>query len=87
MRGKKVNQAIGELRFCKKSAATPVLKLIQSAAANAKQKGGVDPENLYLKTIVVNNGPIWRRFRARSRGMAHRILKKTCHITVELGEK
>ncbi|MBI2091711.1 MAG: 50S ribosomal protein L22 [Deltaproteobacteria bacterium] len=87
VRGKKVNEAVAALKFCKRSAARPVLKLVQSAAANARVKGGVDQENLYLKKIVVDNGPIVKRFRARSRGMAHRILKRACHISVELGER
>lgn len=87
VRGKNVSEAVGILRFCRRSIAGSVLKLVQSAVANAKQKGGVDVDNLYLKKIVVDNGPISKRFRARSRGMAHRILKRSSHISVELGEK
>lgn len=87
VRGKNVNAAISELKFCKKRAAKHVLKLVRSAIANAKQKGGIDLENLYLKKVVVDNGPIMKRWKARSRGMAHRILKRSSHISVELGEK
>jgi large subunit ribosomal protein L22 len=87
VRGKQIDNAIAELRFCKKGGAKPVLKLVKSAVANAKQKGGIDLENLFVKTITVNNGPIMKRWKARSRGMAHRILKRSCHISVELGEK
>lgn len=87
VRGKNVNEAVGILRFCKRRSAGQILKLVKSAMSNAKVKGGVDIDNLYLKKIVVDNGPIARRFRARSRGMAHRILKRSCHISVELGEK
>ena len=87
VRGKNIGQAIGLLKFCRRSAATPVLKLVSSAVANAKQKGGIDLSNLYVKTITVGKGPIMRRFKARSRGMAHRILKYSSHISVELGEK
>lgn len=87
VRGKQVDNALAELRFCKKGAAKPVLKLVKSAIANAKQKGGIALENLFIKAITVNNGPIMKRWKARSRGMAHRILKRSCHISVELGEK
>ena len=87
VRGKNVNAAISDLKFCKKRAARHVLKLVKSAIANAKQKGGIDLENLYLKKVVVDNGPIMKRFKARSRGQAHRILKRSSHISVELGEK
>lgn len=87
MRGKDVDVAVGILKFTTRAAAKPILKMVESAVANAKQKGGIAIENLYLKTIVVNNGPIMKRWKARSRGMAHRILKRSCHISVELGEK
>jgi len=87
VRGKNANLAVGILKFCKRSAARPVLKLIKSALANAKQKGGVDPDNLVVKKIVVDNGPLMKRWRARSRGMAHRIIKRSSHISVELEEK
>lgn len=87
VRGKKIGLAIDTLKFCKRSAARPVLKLVQSALANAKQKGGIDPDNLIVKKIVVDNGPLVKKWRARSRGMAHRIIKRSSHISVELEEK
>ena len=87
VRGKNVNKAIDLLKFCKRSAARPVLKLVKSALANAKSKGGIDPDNLFLKKVVVDNGPHMKKWRARSRGMAHRIIKRSSHISVELEEK
>lgn len=87
VRGKQVDAAIGILRFCRRRAALVVLKMVKSAMANAKQKGGIAVENLYLKKIVVDRGPIVKRFRARSRGMAHSILKRSSHLSVELGER
>lgn len=87
VRGKNVNEAIGILRFTRRSAALPILKMVRSAMANAKQKGGVDVDNLYIKKIAVDKATIQRRFRARSRGMAHSILKRSSHLSVELGEK
>lgn len=87
VRSKNANEAIGILKFCRRSAAVPVLKLVKSAVANAVQKGGVDVDNLYLKSIVVGNAPIMKRWRSRSRGMARKMLRRTCHISVALGEK
>jgi len=87
IRGKQVGKAVAILKFGTRRASLPLLKMVNSAVANAKQKGGVDPDNLFIKKIVVDNGPTMKRFRARSRGMAHRILKRSCHISVELGEK
>ena len=87
VRGKDVKNAICLLQFCRKAASRDVLKLVKSAVANAKQKGGIDIDNLHIKSITVGNGPIMKRFVARSRGQAHRILKRSCHISVELQEK
>ncbi|OGQ50011.1 MAG: 50S ribosomal protein L22 [Deltaproteobacteria bacterium RIFCSPLOWO2_02_FULL_47_10] len=87
VRGKGADEALGILRFCRRRAAGNVLKMIESAVANAKQKGGIAIENLYLKEIVVGQGPIMKRWRARSRGMAHRIIKRSSHISVELEER
>lgn len=87
VRNKDVDSAIGILKFCKRRAALSILKMVKSAIASAKQKGGIDLENLYLKKITVDNAPLMRRFRARSRGMAHRIIKRTSHISVELEER
>ena len=87
VRGKDVATAITLLTFCRKSAARDVLKLVKSAVANAKQKGGIDLDNLHIKSIAVGSGPTLKRFVARSRGMAHRILKRSSHISLELQEK
>lgn len=87
VRGKKLQTAIDTLTFCNRRGAVPVLKLIKSAMANATQKSGVDVDNLYIKTILVNQGPTLKRSRPRSRGMANPILKRTSHVTIELAEK
>lgn len=87
VRGLPVQQAMDALTFARKSGATDVLKLIRSAVANADQKGGIDVDNLFVKTILVDQGPIIRRFLARARGSASRINKKTTHITLVLEEK
>ena len=87
VRGLPVQEALDFLTFARKSAAQDVLKLIRSAVANADQKRNIDVDNLVVKTIYVDQGPIIRRFLARARGSASRINKKTSHITVVLEEK
>lgn len=87
VRGLPVQEAIDRLTFTKKSAALDVSKLLRSAVANADRKGGMDIDNLVVKTIWVDQGPIIRRSLARARGTASRINKKTSHVTVVLEEK
>ncbi len=87
VRGLPVQRAIDVLTFAKKASAIDLSKLLRSAVANADKKGGVDVDNLYVKSICVDQGPIIRRFLARARGSASRINKKTSHITVLLEEK
>jgi large subunit ribosomal protein L22 len=86
VRGKRVPQALQALSFMNKRASEPVTKLIQSAAANAKQKGE-DVEKLFIKSIAVDKGIVLKRFMPRARGSAAQILKRTSHIVVELGSK
>ncbi|MFZ5845129.1 MAG: large ribosomal subunit protein uL22 [Patescibacteria group bacterium] len=66
-----------------KAAAKPLIKVITSALANAKQKG-IGTETLRFKTIEVMSAPALRRFRAVSRGMAHTYKKRMTHIRVVL---
>lgn len=87
VRGKPVQQAIDLLNFCSRRASTFVSKAIKSAAANANVKGGIDIDNLYVAKIFVDQGPTLKRWRAKARGMAGKVHKKTSHITVELAEK
>ncbi|MFH1875006.1 MAG: 50S ribosomal protein L22 [Pseudomonadota bacterium] len=87
IRGKGVQGAIDYLNFCKRSAATPILKVVKSALANAEQKGGIDVDNLYVKTILIDEGPTMRRWLPRARGMATKILKRSSHVSIELEEK
>lgn len=87
VRGKRVQDAIDTLHFCERRAALPVLKAIKSAVANADVKGGVDVDNLYVMTARVDQGPMMKRHRPRSRGMANPVQKKMSHVMIELGEK
>ena len=87
VRGKKVEDAITILSFIPKRAAAPIQKLIASAFATAKEKSAGKTEDLIVKEITVNDGPILYRRRPRSRGMANPIRKRTSHVSVVLGEK
>ena len=85
VRGKNVNEAIEILNFVPKAAAVPLQKTIKSAAANVLAEEGtakIHPEDLRIKTLFIDGGPIWKRFRAVGMGRAYRIRKRTCHITV-----
>jgi large subunit ribosomal protein L22 len=87
VRGLDVSVAQAQLRFMRKASAKPVLKLIQSAAANAEHNFKLSPETMYVKTIFVDGGPVMKRWRARAMGRAAGIRKRTSHITVILDER
>ncbi len=86
VRGKKVSEVLVNLDFIAKKAAAPVRTLINSALANAKTLE-IPTENLVIKTIQVNGGPIMYRRQPASRGRANPIRKRTSSIIVELGEQ
>jgi len=86
VKGKPIDFGLNSLSFMPQKAAGILEKLVRSAAANAEQKG-LDIDDLYIKNIFVDQGPVLKRFRPRARGRATRILKKTSHITVILAEK
>jgi large subunit ribosomal protein L22 len=87
IRGKKVQAALDLLAFTNRYVSSDFRKLIRSALANAEQKGDMDPDNLIIKTVMVDQGPTMKRWQARARGTAYKIEKKTSHITLVLGEK
>ncbi|MBI2605247.1 MAG: 50S ribosomal protein L22 [Deltaproteobacteria bacterium] len=88
VRGRSINEALNILKFCPRRRVSGLLSgVLRSAVANADQKGSVDVDTLYVKSLQVGNGPILKRFRARAKGSATRINKKTCHIFVSLGER
>lgn len=86
IRGKRATEAINILKFTPKAAAKPILKLLNSAIANAtnNQKQKVNVDDLVVKEIVVCNGPIMKRIMPRARGVAYRINKRMSHITIVL---
>lgn len=87
IRGKKAEEAQTILNFTVKKAARPLLKLLKSAVANAKHNfQASDESNLFIAKVIVDEGPKLKRWRARARGVAGRIQKKTSHVTLVLGE-
>ncbi|OHA68149.1 MAG: 50S ribosomal protein L22 [Candidatus Wildermuthbacteria bacterium RIFCSPLOWO2_01_FULL_47_18] len=86
IRGKSFQDASHILRFVVKRGAYPVLKLLNSALANAKQKFNAEVQNLRIAKITVDDGPKLKRYRPRARGQTYPIHKKTSHITVVLEE-
>lgn len=87
IRNKEIREAESQLKFVFRKAADPVLKLLKSAVANAKNNFGVDKENLFIKEIKVNEGVPYKRWRPMSRGRAYPIMKRTSHILICLGIK
>jgi large subunit ribosomal protein L22 len=86
VRGMEVEEAITTLRYTPKKAARILRKVIESAVANAGQTESIDVDTLYVKDILVDGGPMLKRFRPRAMGRATRILKRTSHITVVVDE-
>ena len=87
VRGKSVTRALEILAFNERYVAEVIAKVVNSATANAGQQFGLQPDSLYVKTIMVDEGPTLKRFRPRAKGSASRINKRTCHITVIVGPR
>ncbi len=85
-RGKEVQAALEQLKFVNKLAVKPVVKLINSAVANAKHNFEIEPDNLYVKEIKVDEGPTLRRWMPRAFGRATPLRKRTSHINLILSE-
>ena len=87
VRGKSVKEVQSILNFTVKKSATPLLKLLNQAVANAQNNFRLNPDNLYISKITVDEGPKYKRWRPRARGQTYEIQKKTSHITIILDEK
>ncbi|MGN8856633.1 50S ribosomal protein L22 [Catenibacterium mitsuokai] len=87
VRGKSVKEALGILEFTNKSATPAIIKVVNSAKANAVNNEGADEDKLYIKKIYVDEGPTLKRFDARAKGSGTQILKRTCHITCVVEER
>jgi len=85
IRGKGVEEAFLFLRFCPKAAARDVEKILKSAVANAQHMDkDLDTEVMVVSKADVGPAPSYKRWRARARGRAARILKRSSHITIEI---
>ncbi len=84
VRGKPVMEALPLLQFSPRGAARDIEKLISSAMANAENNHELVGEEMRIAQINVDEGPTLRRWRARARGRATRIDKRTCHVSVAL---
>ena len=88
IRGKDINKALLYLKFSPSKRTAGILAtLLKSAVANAAQKKSIDVDKLFVKTLLVGNGTILKRFRARAKGSAFRINKRTSNVSVVLAEK
>ena len=87
IRGKSVKDAEAILALIPKAASEPLAKLVHSAAANAENNHGMDPEKLYVAEVYATPGLIIKRMRPASKGRGHRINKRTSHMTVVVKER
>jgi len=86
IRGKAVEEAQTILNFTTKRVAPILLKLLKSAIANAKANFQLEEKNLYISKILVDEGPKYKRWMPRARGVASPIQKKTSHVAIVLDE-
>jgi large subunit ribosomal protein L22 len=86
VRGKNVEDALTALAFQRRAAALPLRKVLDSAVANADQRG-MDLDKLYVSEVQIDKGSIMRRYQPRAHGRATRIRKQTSHIRVALSER
>lgn len=86
IRGLPVDKALNILKFSSKKAAALIKKVLESAIANAEHNEQLDIDDLKVSTVYVNEGATMKRFKARAKGRANHILKRTCHITIKVAE-
>ena len=82
IQGKTYSEALLLLEFMPYTSCEPIIKVLRSAAANAKNNFGFDETKLVVKSAFADQGPVMKRFRPRAQGRAYRILKATSHITI-----
>jgi len=92
IRGKQAGEAVAVLKFAPQAAGETVLKVVESAIANARETAKrsnerLDEADLYISEVFVDEGPTLKRFRPRAQGRASQILKRTSHITVVLASR
>ncbi|PCI22097.1 MAG: 50S ribosomal protein L22 [Piscirickettsiaceae bacterium] len=86
IRGVNVEKALNTLSFSTRKAAFSFKKLLNSAIANAEHNEGADVDELYISTIFVDEAPTLKRFKARAKGRGNKILKRNCHLTIEVSD-
>jgi large subunit ribosomal protein L22 len=86
IRGRTVPEARTILAFTQRAAATDIEKVLRSAVANAEANHGLIGDELVIAAAYADEGPTLKRHRPRARGRVARIFKRTCHITIVLGE-
>ena len=84
IRGKSYREAVAILKNTPKAASEVLVKLVNSAAANAEHNLGLAKDDLFVAECFADQGPILKRIQPVSKGRAHRINKRTSHITVIL---
>jgi large subunit ribosomal protein L22 len=82
IRGLKVEKALEFLQFNNKKASSLILKVLESAVANAENNNSHDIDDLMVKNILIDEGPTGKRHMPRARGRVNEILKRSSHITV-----
>jgi large subunit ribosomal protein L22 len=87
VRGKSVESALTTLKLARKRGIPIIRKLILSAKANAVNNHNMDEKNLFVSEVYVNEGATLKRVRPRARGRADRVMKRSSHTTVILGER
>lgn len=86
IRGLPVERAVELLAFSEKKAAGVLKKVLESAIANAEHNEGADIDELHIRNVVVDQGPTYKRFKARARGRVNHIMKRTSHITLTVSD-
>ncbi len=86
IRGKSIDRALEILTYSPKKAAVIVKKVVESAVANAEHNNGADIDELKIARAYVDEGRTLKRWQARAKGRVGHILKRTCHITVEVSD-
>jgi len=87
VKGKPLGEALALLRFMPQRASGPVAKAVKSASANAENNLDMEPANLYVVRVFADAGRSLRRFRAKARGRAGPLRKRSSHITVVVAER
>jgi len=87
IRGKSLKDAKAQMAFSKNKASVPMLKLLKSAEQNARHNFKLETDNLRVKEIKVDEGPVFKRFMPRARGRATTIRRRTSHIALILAEQ